>query len=178
MNGVALAGGIIPFLAEDLRFAAAVARAGLLQPLMIMSRDAAIVRQERAQAGGWPEAEIVHMIGDQRALFEHNRGDAYYLTMNQMYHVNWTDAPVWSPLVGWMGLVGPIDPYRGFDDTNAYTLAFFDRYLKGQPAPLLDVAPSSRSDLRLEVRRTPQSAVPDPITARAGVRACRSSRGS
>jgi hypothetical protein len=210
MNGVALPGGIIPFLAEDLRFAldkievldredpvlaghidvtragvfgvslggylgpeacrldrrfraclvadagqtAAVAREGLQQPVMIMGRDAEIMRQERAKAGGWPEPEIAHTIHDQRALFERSHGDAYYVTMNGMYHVNWTDAPIWTPLFGWMGLAGPLDPYRGFAETNAYTVAFFDRYLKARPSRLLDDPVQARSETRLEVRRS------------------------
>jgi len=208
LNGVPLPEGVIPFLAEDLRFVlgrvqaldredpvlaghldgensgvfgvslggyagpeacrvdrrfraclavdagqtAAVTREGLEQPLMIISRDADVMRAERAEAGGWPEPEIAHTIESQRALFAHNRGDAYYVTMNGMYHVNWTDAPIWTPIVRWIGLAGPIDPYRGFAQTNAYTLAFFDRYLKGQRSPLLDgtagVLPGDRFEAR------------------------------
>lgn len=209
MNGVPLPGGIIPFLADDLRFVlneleavgrqdpvlaghldldrvgvfgmslggyagaeacrrdarfraclvvdsghgADVAREGLQQPLMIISRDADVMRAERAKAGGWPEAEVVHTIDTQRALFEHSRGDAYYVTMNRMYHVNWTDAPIWSPLVRWIGLAGPIDPYRGFTETNAFSVAFFDRYLKGISS-LLAEAPPESPDVRLEIRRS------------------------
>jgi hypothetical protein len=209
LNGVALPGGVIPFLADDLRFVlsqieildhddpvlaghidtgragvfgvslggyaaaeachrdqrfgaclavdagktATVARDGLVQPLMIIGRDADVMRAERSKAGGWPEYEIAHTIDSQRALFEHNRADAYYVTMNGMFHVNWTDAPIWSPVVRWIGLAGPIDPYRGFAETNAYTLAFFDRYLKGKPSPLLDETPGRQPGARLEVRR-------------------------
>jgi hypothetical protein len=208
MNGVALPGGIVPFLAEDLRFVlnevealadedpvlagrldvervgifgvslggytgpeacsldprfracvaadagqtARVARKGLRQPLMIMTRDPDVMRQERAKAGGWPEPEIAHTIDTQRALFERNHGDAYYVTLNGMYHVNWTDAPVWTPIVRWVGLAGPVDPYRGFADVNAYTLAFFDRHLKAQRAPLLEDPTRTRPGVRLEAR--------------------------
>jgi hypothetical protein len=136
-------------LAVDAGKTAAVARDGLVQPLMIIGRTATSMRDERSKAGGWPEPEIAHTIDTQRAPFEHNRADAYYVTMSGMFHVNWTDAPIWSPIVGWIGLAGPIDPYRGFAQTNAYTLAFFDRYLKGEPAPLLH----ETAGVRLEVRR-------------------------
>lgn len=213
MNGIALPGGIIPFLADDLSFVlsqvetldvadpilaghidanragafgmslggytspeacyrderfraclavdagktSAVAQDGLKQPVMIISRDAEIMRAERSKAGGWPESEIAHTIESQRALFRHNRGDSYYVTMNAMYHVNWTDAPIWSPLVRWIGLAGPIDPYRGFAGTNAYTLAFFNRYLKGERAPLLDETPGWHPDAQLQSARERQS---------------------
>ena len=42
-----------------------------------------------------------------------------------------------SPLTDVLGLTGPIDSDRAHAIVNAYTLAFFDRYLKDQPAPLL-----------------------------------------
>lgn len=211
LNGVPMPGGVIPFLADDLRFAlsqaevldrndpvlaghidsgragafgmslggyaapeacyrdqrfracvavdagktAPLARDGLSQPIMIISREADVIRAERSKAGGWPESEVVHTIGTQRALFEHNRADAYYVTMDGMFHVNWTDGPIWTPIVRWIGLAGPIDPYRGFAETNAYTLAFFDRYLEGNPSPLLDETPGRRPGIRLEARRLP-----------------------
>jgi hypothetical protein len=207
MNGVALPGGIIPYLAQDVSFVltqierldrtdpalaghmdtgrvgvfgmslggyvapevcqtdtrfaaclgvdagktATVARDGLIQPLMIISRDAGTMRAERSKAGGWPEPEITHTITTQRALFQHNRGPAYYVTMNEMFHANWTDAPLWSPLVRWIGLAGPIAPYQGFAATNAYTLGFFDRHLKGKSAPILERLPQSYPDTQLEI---------------------------
>jgi hypothetical protein len=143
-------------VAVDAGQTAAVVREGLQQPLMIMSRDAAVMRAERAKAGGWPEAEIVHTIHDQRALFERNRGDAYYVSMNGMYHVNWTDAPIMTPIIRWMGLAGPIDPYRGFAQTNAYTVAFFDQYLQDHRSALLSEGAPTPSDVKLEVRRSGQ----------------------
>jgi hypothetical protein len=139
-------------LAVDAGKTADVARYGLTQPLMIISRDADVMRSERAKAGGWPEPEIAHTMDTQRALFDHNQADAYYVTMNGMYHVNWTDAPILSPLVRWIGLAGPIDPHKGFSITNAFTLAFFDRYLKNQSAPLLDATPQPDKDARLQKR--------------------------
>ena len=208
LNGVSLPGGVVPFLADDLRFALSqlagldkedgllaghldatragvfgmslggysgpeacrldtrfraclavdagqtvnVARNGVSQPVMIMSRDADVMRQERASGGGWPEDEIAHTVGDQRALFQRSKADAYFLTMNTMYHVNWTDAPILTPVMSWLGLTGPIDPYRGFAATNAYSVAFFDRYLKGQRSPLLDGASSDWPEVTLERR--------------------------
>ncbi|AZI44217.1 hypothetical protein EHF33_15050 [Deinococcus psychrotolerans] len=135
MNGVALPGGIIPFLVKDLQFSlsqlelldqhdtrlaghldtarlgvfgmslggyisseacrvdarfhacltvdagttAGVAQSGLYQPIMIISRDASTMREERSRAGGWPENEIAHTVGSQRGsgkllLAGRNRG--------------------------------------------------------------------------------------------------------
>lgn len=136
-------------LAVDSGKSGIVAAEGLAQPTMLISRDAAVMREERSKAGGWPEAEIEQTIASQRTLFEHNRADAYYVTMNGMYHVNWTDAPVWSPLVSWLGLAGPIDPYRGFAATNACTLSFFDHYLKlGSQAVVCDQPEVTRLEVK------------------------------
>lgn len=140
-------------LAVDAGKTALVAENGLSQPVMMISRDADVMRQERGRAGGWPEDAIEHTIGDQRALFANNRGDAYLVTMNGMFHVNWTDAPLWSPLVRWLGLAGPIEPYLGFAATNACSVAFFDRYLKSKPSTELCPRAGDRSAItRFEQR--------------------------
>ncbi|WP_313353196.1 hypothetical protein [Paracoccus sp. (in: a-proteobacteria)] len=139
-------------VAVDAGKTATTADTGLAQPLMIISRDADVMREERSKAGGWAEEEIEHTISSQRRLYENNAGDAYFVTMNGMYHVNWTDAPIWTPLVGWLGLAGPIDPYDGFSVTNTCTLSFFDRYLRG--ALSANICPERDPNVtRLEVRQ-------------------------
>jgi hypothetical protein len=55
-----------------------------------------------------------------------------------MFHVNFTDAPYFTPLGPLLGFTGPINAQRGFDIVNAYSLAFFDQHLEGRPAALLD----------------------------------------
>ena len=65
-------------LAVDAGKSATVAVEGLAWPLMLIRRDAEIMREERGKAGGWPEAEIGQTISSRRALFEHNHGNAYY----------------------------------------------------------------------------------------------------
>jgi len=129
-----------------------VAGEGLRQPVMVMSRSEASFLRERERAGGWPDEEIRHTLEDQEALFARSAGDAYYLEVDAMFHVNWTDAPVLSPLVRWTGLAGPIDPYRGFALVNAYTVAFFDRYLKGAQQTLLQAPSLDWPEVRLRSR--------------------------
>jgi hypothetical protein len=57
-----------------------------------------------------------------------------------MFHSDITDLPnlIVQPLAGWAGLTGPGDWHQTHAAINAYSLAFFDKYLKGVPAPLLD----------------------------------------
>ena len=64
--------------------------------------------------------------------------------------VNWTDAPIWSPILRWTGLAGPIDPYRGFALTNICILTFFDRYLKADTASPVCGLSGDKSEVRLD----------------------------
>lgn len=209
LNGVDLAGGIVPFLAHDLEFTltrleslddsdpvlsghldtdragvfglslgayvggelcrrdnrldaclvadagqtAAVQADGLRQPVMIMARSAASIRRERERAGGWPDHEIEFTIAAQRALFERSTAAAYYLQLNDLHHLNWTDAPILTPLVRWLGLAAPTDPHRAYAAINAYTVAFFDQHLKGTASPLLERGAAALPKVLMERRR-------------------------
>ncbi len=116
-----------------------VVRAGLSQPCLWISRPASDMRLERSRSGGWPEAAIAQTLGTMQAVFNrHASGSAYYLILPGMFHVNFTDAPFWSPITTQLGLTGPVPGRRLWDIVNAYSLAFFDRYLKGKPGLLLD----------------------------------------
>ena len=55
-----------------------------------------------------------------------------------MFHVNLTDIPLWSPLLPWLGITGPIDAQRAHNIINAYSLAFFNRHLLGRAQALID----------------------------------------
>jgi predicted dienelactone hydrolase len=115
-----------------------VVRAGLKQPSMWITRDADIMRLERERAGGWPEVEIAAHLTSMRAVFDSLEGDGYFVQVPGIFHSNFTDIPAWSPLVRWLGAAGPMDVRRAHDIINAYSVAFFDRELKGQEAELLD----------------------------------------
>jgi predicted dienelactone hydrolase len=130
-----------------------VVSVGLARPVMWLTRDAATMRQE-----GWDEAEIADTHASIRAAFDGLPGDGYIVLVPGMYHVDFGDGRLLSPLVAERGISGPIDERRARDIVGAYSVAFFDRHLKGAPAPLLDEVPAS--DLSLERRPT---SVPSPV---------------
>ena len=126
-------------LMMDAAMTADVVAAGLAQPSMWITRDAGTIRLERRRSGGWTEADIHQTLTTMRAVYDMNRtGDAYYVQIPGMFHVNFTDTPSFSPLAARIGMTGPIDAGRGHDIVNAYTVAFFDRHLKGSAVTLLD----------------------------------------
>ena len=130
-----------------------VVQAGLRQPSMWITRDADTMRLERQRSGGWSDADIAQTLNTMLAVFDRTSpGDGYYVQMPGMFHVNFTDVPYWSPLWPLLGVVGPLDAQRGFDIVNAYSLAFFDRHLKGRPSALLDGPPKQYPEVLFESR--------------------------
>lgn len=115
-----------------------VAQAGLNQPSMWITRDAASMRLERERAGGWPEAEIEAHQTSMRAAYEAGSGAGYVVRVPGTFHSNFTDVPNWTPLAQVWGLAGPINGQRAHSIVNAYSLAFFDRELRGRAIHLLD----------------------------------------
>jgi Platelet-activating factor acetylhydrolase, isoform II len=139
-------------LVMDAPMPTGVVRAGLRQPAMWITRDAETMRRE-----GWPKSEIDEHQTTMRAAFQSLPDDGYFVRVRGMFHLNLTDYPLVSPLLPLTGLTGPIDAQRAHRIINAYSLAFFDRHLKGQPAALLDGPAAQYPEVALEARR-PHSA--------------------
>ena len=141
------------FLVMDAPMSIDVVKAGLQQPGMWITRDAASMRLERQRSGGWPEAEIEAHQTSMRAAYQGLSGAGYFVRVPGMFHSNFTDAAIWTPLAPWLGFAGPIGARRAHDIVNAYSLAFFDRHLLGRPATLLDGAANNYPEVRFESRR-------------------------
>jgi hypothetical protein len=125
-------------LMMDAAMPADVVQTGLQQPGMWLTRPADDMRLERARSGGWSEKDIRQTLSTmQTAYAKAKPGSSYYVSIPGMFHINFTDAPYWSPFTSQLGLTGPINGQRGFDIVNAYSLAFFNTALKNQPFPLL-----------------------------------------
>lgn len=121
----------------DAPMATDVVRAGLRQPSMWITRDAASMRLERQRAGGWSEAEIEAHQSSMRAVYAGLSGAGYFVRVPGMFHSNFTDIPSWTPMASLLGMAGPIGRQRAHDIVNAYSLAFFDRHLASRPTALL-----------------------------------------
>ena len=111
---------------------------GLRQPALWITRDAETMRLERHRSGGWSEADISEHQTSMRAVFASSQGAGYFVQVPGMFHVNLTDIPLWSPLLPWLGITGPIDAQRAHNIINAYSLAFFNRHLLGRAQALID----------------------------------------
>ena len=139
-------------LIMDVWMPADVVTAGVQQPSLFVTRDADSMRLERERSGGWTEKEIALTLSTMRMVYEELPGDGYYIEIPTIFHLNFTDLPYWSPVTSQLGVTGPINGQRAHDIINAYSLAFFDRHLKGQAATLLDGPAAHYPDVRFETR--------------------------
>jgi predicted dienelactone hydrolase len=124
-------------LIMDVNMPAEVVEKGLKQPTMLITRDADTMRLEHNRNGTWEEKDITLTVSNMRAVYENLPGNDYYVQIAGMFHVNFTDLSYWSPLMQQIGLTGPINAQRGYDIVNAYSVAFFNKELKGHPESLL-----------------------------------------
>ena len=135
-------------LIMDVNMTADVVKSGIQQPSMFITRDAETMRLE-----GWAEKDITQTLTNMRTVYESLPSDGYYVEIPKMFHVNFTDLPYWSPIVSQLGMTGPINGQRGFDIVNAYSLAFFDKELKGQSSSLLNGLSKQYPEVNFETRR-------------------------
>jgi predicted dienelactone hydrolase len=141
-------------LLEDAFMPASVVRDGLTLPTMWITRDAETMRLERELAGGWPEPAITEHLTTMRAVYESLPSDGYYVQVPGMFHVDMNDAPLLSPLAPQLGLSGPIGGERAHQIVNGFSVAFFDRYLKGDAEALADGLADRYPEVRFESRRS------------------------
>ncbi len=140
-------------LVMDAPMSTNVVQAGLKQPSMWITRDADTMRLERQRAGGWSEADIYEHQTTMRSVFGSLPEDGYFVQVPGMFHINLTDVPSWSPLFPLLGLVGPIGVQQAHSIINAYSLAFFDQHLKGQPATRFGGLIKQYPEVLFETRR-------------------------
>ncbi|MXQ55087.1 alpha/beta hydrolase family protein [Shimazuella alba] len=135
------------FIALDVHMPANVIRSGLKQPTMFIGREAKWMKME-----GWSKEDIDLTQTTMRSVYKKLPKDGYLIMIPGTFHVNFTDASLYSPLMSWAGLTGPIDGDRANSIINSYTLAFFNKYLKSKPAKLLDEPSKQYPEVHFEKR--------------------------
>ena len=141
-------------LMEDVFMPAEVVRKGLQQPGMWITRPADTMRLERETAGGWTEEDIAQTQSTMRAVYNGLPGDGYFVQVPGMFHIDLTDLTYVSPIFPAIGFSGPIGVQRAHDIINAYSVAFFEKHLKGTATPLLNGPSKQFPDVLFETRRS------------------------
>jgi len=125
-------------LMMDAAMTADVVHSSLRQPGMWITRPADTMRLERQKDGGWSEQAIAQTQSTMRAVYNRLPGDGYFVQVPGIFHIDFTDLDLLTPIFipGFSG--GPIGSQRAHEIVNTYSLAFFDKHLKGEPQALLD----------------------------------------
>lgn len=147
-------------LAKDSRFKAgasleggfwgSVAHTGLKQPFLYMltSDTADMIRdqlegKQAAEEGGIGQGTREKLfyeeyIPDLQSVFDKSSADRYYLTVKGFFHQSFADVALLSPM-----FAKEVSAEQSVRINREYVRSFFDRYLLGKEAPLLD-GPSPR----------------------------------
>jgi hypothetical protein len=140
-------------LVMDVVMTADVVRMGLQQPSMWITRDADTMRLEREKSGGWTEEDIKQTQTTMRAVYHNLPGDGYFVQVSGMFHIDLTDDTYLSPIFPYIGFSGPIGSQRAHDIINAYSVAFFDKHLKGVSSTLLEEPAKQYPEVLFETRQ-------------------------
>lgn len=85
--------------------------------------------------------------------FSHLQNDGYVLTLKDFAHYNFTDFALLSRLAQPIGLTGQVDGLHSVRLVNAYTSAFFDRYLQQVESPLLRATAAEYPEVTFQARQ-------------------------
>jgi hypothetical protein len=79
------------------------------------------------------------------------KNDVYHLALKGTNHYSFSDISLFLPLISRISS-GSLFRQTPQQIINAYTIAFFDHYLKGQPAGLLDAGAAPLPSVTIERR--------------------------
>ena len=64
---------------------------------------------------------------------DNTKGANYYLTIKGTLHLNYCDAPLFSPLAKYFLDIGKMNGIKSVNLINNISLQFFDQHLKSEP---------------------------------------------
>ena len=105
-----------------------VIRNGIDQPFLYMGRPSWI-------DSDYPSSPTISEI-----MHKNNPGPSYYVTVKNTRHLNFCDAPLFSPIGKYLIEIGDIDRKRSVELVNQLSLEFFDQYLREKRSTILNGA--------------------------------------
>ena len=135
----------------DARMTVRVARDGLRQPAMWITRRPDVMRAERAKTGGWSEQDIAGHQQTMTSAYQASQ-QAWFVNIEGIFHVQFTDAPFGSPLLHRL-LSGPLNSTRAHQVVNTCTIEFFDQALHSRKSELLGGDTTNYPEVTIVSRR-------------------------
>jgi len=99
---------------------------GLMQPFLHIGRP------------HWDDSDYPSNYSLLDALIQNNRGPSHRITIKNTLHMDYCDAPLFSPLVQIILDVGKMNRHRSVYLVNQISLEFFDQYLQNTPSLMLN----------------------------------------
>jgi predicted dienelactone hydrolase len=139
-----------------------VAEAGVPCPFLFIDDETPRPVAHELTQSNTPKRLYAQIVARDFRLEAHSieKYGGYAITINGTEHGNYTDQPSDPALWDYLAELGRINPERGWRIINAYTVAFFDRYLKHIPQPLLQGPSRAFPEVRFTCRRPPAEARP------------------
>lgn len=115
------------------------------KPFLFMQAEEFVALAKNADTASLPKDIREHLAAEQQLIRDNVSNGGYALVIAGTGHYNYTDLPLYSPLLRYSGMSGSIAGTRGADIVNAYVLDFFNKELKGTNGALIsgDVRPFS-----------------------------------
>ena len=105
-----------------------IAQTGLRVPTMVITRPAEAMRTERERSGGWTESDIQEHLNTMGNLCK-NTAESEFVQIPNIFHVDFTDAPLWVPFPHLLGFSGKTPIEETHHKLNELTLTFFGKHL-------------------------------------------------
>ena len=94
---------------------------GIQQPLIYIGRPK------------WTDSDYPTNTDLVAKIMDNTKGANYYLTIKETLHLNYCDAPLFSPLAKYFLDIGEMNGIKSVNLINNISLQFFDQHLKSEP---------------------------------------------
>lgn len=85
----------------------------------------------------WTDSDYPSSPSLSEDLHQNNKGPSHHIIIKETRHLNFCDAPLFTPIGKYLVEIGDINRKRSVELVNQLSLEFFDKYLRQKPSSLL-----------------------------------------
>ena len=142
-------GAAIQFCANDTRCQAALGMDPYMDPVSFQIQEQGLSKPYLAMFSESWAKESGRNNSIFNRFYENSTEDRYRYYLEDTKHYDFTDLPAFSPLAPYLGLKGTLDGKQVMKIINAYSLAFFGKYLVEDGGTLLDEPSAEYPEIKI-----------------------------